>query len=270
MINQEKFGKFIEKLRRKKDLKQGDLANKLGLSNSAISKWECGNNLPDISMLEPLSQALGVTINNLLKCQEPSEEELEQLNNAKVRKKCFDSIKYLTWILFLVLTVLLCCLPPLIKYTNGKLNPPTIIENKVKVYEIISLNEENFEISGYIMFDNNENIVNINKIFYQSSDRGKDNETRAENIKIRLIIDDKIIFFYETDKEDNKVYTLSDILSQVSLGQDTNIETNYKLADLEEEFSKATLKIECYREGKQVEEFNINIALQEKFTEKQK
>lgn len=269
MINQEKFGKFIEKLRRKKDLKQGDLANKLGLSNSAISKWECGNNLPDISMLEPLSQALGVTINNLLKCQEPSEEEVEQLNNAKVRKKCFDSIKYLTWILFLVLTVLLCCLPPLIKYTNGKLNPPTIIENRVRVYKIVS-EDKTFAINGYIIFDTSENIIEINKLVYQSPNIGKDDEVKAENIKIRLIIDDKIIFFYETDKEDNKVYTLSDILSQVSLGQDTNIETNYKLADLEEEFSKASLKIECYREGKQVEEFNINIALQEKFTEKQK
>lgn len=65
--DKEKIGKFIFELRKEQHLTQKELAEKLMVSNKTISKWENGSGLPDISMLVPLSSALGITVTELLK-----------------------------------------------------------------------------------------------------------------------------------------------------------------------------------------------------------
>ena len=60
------LGNRIAMLRRKKDLKQDDLAEMLGVSPQAVSKWENDQSCPDISLLPKLSQILGVTVDELL------------------------------------------------------------------------------------------------------------------------------------------------------------------------------------------------------------
>ncbi len=66
-MNQEKIGRFIAKLRKEQNLTQQDLADKLQVTDKAVSKWENGRCLPDISFLEKLSQIFQVTIVELLK-----------------------------------------------------------------------------------------------------------------------------------------------------------------------------------------------------------
>lgn len=56
----------IKKLREAKDLTQAQLAERIGVSCKAVSKWETAKGLPDISLIEPLSQALGVSIMELM------------------------------------------------------------------------------------------------------------------------------------------------------------------------------------------------------------
>lgn len=63
------LGKFISSLRKEKGLKQSQLAEILGVSENTISKWERGINAPDISILNDLSKALGVSTNELLNCK---------------------------------------------------------------------------------------------------------------------------------------------------------------------------------------------------------
>jgi len=65
-VNQEKIGRFIAELRKEKELTQIDLANKLGITDRAISKWENGRGMPDLSLIKPLSDELGITVNELL------------------------------------------------------------------------------------------------------------------------------------------------------------------------------------------------------------
>lgn len=65
-MNQEKIGKFILKLRKEKNLTQQELANKLGVTDKAISKWENGRGMPDLSLLKPLCDVFGISINDLL------------------------------------------------------------------------------------------------------------------------------------------------------------------------------------------------------------
>jgi len=60
------LGKRIAALRREKELKQDELAEKLGISPQAVSKWENDQTCPDISLLPPLADILGVSVDELL------------------------------------------------------------------------------------------------------------------------------------------------------------------------------------------------------------
>ncbi|MDD4188691.1 MAG: helix-turn-helix transcriptional regulator [Eubacteriales bacterium] len=65
-MNQIKTGIFISKLRKDKEWTQLELAQKLCVTDKAVSRWETGKGFPDVSMLEPLSEALGVSVNEIL------------------------------------------------------------------------------------------------------------------------------------------------------------------------------------------------------------
>lgn len=75
-MNQERIGKFIAEQRKVKSLTQEQLAEKLGISKNAVSKWERGICLMDMSLLNPLSKILDVSINELLAGEKLSEEEI--------------------------------------------------------------------------------------------------------------------------------------------------------------------------------------------------
>lgn len=72
-MDQKKIGEFIALLRKEQGLTQKELAEKLNVSDKTISKWECGNGLPEMSGIPVLCQMLGISINELL-----SGERLEQ------------------------------------------------------------------------------------------------------------------------------------------------------------------------------------------------
>ena len=78
---------MIAELRKKQGLTQQQLADILGVSNTAISKWEHGNNLPDISMLEPLSIALKVDMLDLLTAQSSTHTKVSKnvLNKERIK-----------------------------------------------------------------------------------------------------------------------------------------------------------------------------------------
>lgn len=68
------LGNRISALRKKKGLKQEELAAALGVSGQAVSKWENDQTCPDISLLPRLAQVLGVTVDHLLTGEEPHKE----------------------------------------------------------------------------------------------------------------------------------------------------------------------------------------------------
>ena len=65
-----KIGKFIAEKRKAKNLTQLQLAERLYVTNRAVSKWECGRSLPDSSILLELCEVLGISVNRsrLMKC----------------------------------------------------------------------------------------------------------------------------------------------------------------------------------------------------------
>ena len=66
-IDKEAFGAFLARLRREKAMTQRDLAERLFVSDKAVSKWERGLSLPDVALLQPLADVMGVTISELLR-----------------------------------------------------------------------------------------------------------------------------------------------------------------------------------------------------------
>ena len=85
-MNQEKIGKLIAEIRKEKDMTQTDLANKLGITDRAISKWENGRGLPDISLLQNVSEILGITITELLSGERNGENKANSRYYDNARK----------------------------------------------------------------------------------------------------------------------------------------------------------------------------------------
>ena len=65
-MDQVKIGKFIAECRKEKNLTQMQLAEKLNITDRAISKWECGKAMPDTSIMLELCDILGINVNELL------------------------------------------------------------------------------------------------------------------------------------------------------------------------------------------------------------
>ncbi|MGN0132110.1 MAG: helix-turn-helix domain-containing protein [Lachnospiraceae bacterium] len=61
-----KTGLLIAQIRKEKGYTQKDLAEKIGVSNATVSKWETGKGFPDISLLEPLATSLNISISEIL------------------------------------------------------------------------------------------------------------------------------------------------------------------------------------------------------------
>ncbi len=68
-MDQIKIGKFIAATRKELSLTQAQLAERLGISDKTVSKWETGKGLPEVSLMLPLCEVLCINVNELLSCQ---------------------------------------------------------------------------------------------------------------------------------------------------------------------------------------------------------
>lgn len=75
-LNKQAFGSFLAQLRREKGWTQKDLAEKLYVSDKAVSKWERGLSVPDVSLLLPLAELLGISVTELLEGRRLEEQQL--------------------------------------------------------------------------------------------------------------------------------------------------------------------------------------------------
>lgn len=90
-IDKKKFGAFVAQLRKEKGFTQKELAQRLYISDKAISKWETAVSIPDIALLIPLAELLGVSVTELLMCEHQSEGTMDA---AKVETIVKTAITY--------------------------------------------------------------------------------------------------------------------------------------------------------------------------------
>ena len=76
-MDTERFAAFITQLRKERGLTQKELADRLNVTDKAVSKWETGKGFPDLKLLEPLARALGLSVPELL-----SGEQVVNANRA--------------------------------------------------------------------------------------------------------------------------------------------------------------------------------------------
>ena len=97
-LDYEKFASLIKEARCKKNLTQKDLSDMLYVTDRAVSKWERGKSLPDISMLKKISEVLDIDINELLEIEKDKKDHKMFKRNA---------INYYL-VIFIVLFLILC------------------------------------------------------------------------------------------------------------------------------------------------------------------
>ena len=88
-MDQIKIGKFIAAKRKERNLTQEKLAEKLGITDRAVSKWETGKSLPDASIMLELCGLLGITVNDLLSGEEVTMEKI----NEKTEKNLIEMVR---------------------------------------------------------------------------------------------------------------------------------------------------------------------------------
>ncbi|MBQ2891478.1 MAG: helix-turn-helix transcriptional regulator [Bacilli bacterium] len=133
-----KFGEYIYNKRKSLGLTQEELGRKVGVTNKAVSKWEVGETCPDISMLAPLSKALGVTIDELLTYtdKEKVETTKKKSNLLLILIIIALSIIEITTLVFLIISL-----------TNSEFKEIEITNENIK--EVIEINPSSrIEVDG--------------------------------------------------------------------------------------------------------------------------
>ena len=112
-MNQEKIGKFIAECRKEQNYTQEVLAEKLGITDRAISKWENGKSMPDASIMLELCDLLKISVNELLtgehiamdNYKEKAEENLIELQEKKDKAQKSLLRTELVWLAIAILLV---------------------------------------------------------------------------------------------------------------------------------------------------------------------
>lgn len=84
-MNQKKIGSFLRELRKEKGLTQEQLAERLNVSNRSVSRWETGNNMPDLSILVELSDFYNVDIKEIIDGERKSENMEKEIKDTLLK-----------------------------------------------------------------------------------------------------------------------------------------------------------------------------------------
>ncbi|MDE5819403.1 MAG: methyltransferase domain-containing protein [Lachnospiraceae bacterium] len=83
-MNQDKIGRFIAEMRKQHNLTQREFAEALDISDKTVSKWECGNGMPELSLMQPICEILDINLNELFSG--------EKLTDADYKKKAEENM----------------------------------------------------------------------------------------------------------------------------------------------------------------------------------
>ena len=147
-MNQLKTGKFIAHKRKEKNLTQEQLAEKLGVSNKTVSKWETGKCMPDYSVIKNLCDELGITVAELMDGEDSEQKSVrayddEQIMDLLKRTQDLEKQKNLLYgVLLIVMGIALQALSYTLGGSNvkdffsGLLLGISIVEMLVGVYVV--------------------------------------------------------------------------------------------------------------------------------------
>lgn len=148
-MNQMRIGKFIQELRKENNMTQEDLAQKLGVTDKSVSRWENGKTMPDISLFSLLANELNTTIPELLNGRKMTKEELLDMRdtiNHLIEYESNKQKKFNQYNLIGFITLLLALLhnsfgylnyiftPNIVEFVQGALLGISICANMISLY----------------------------------------------------------------------------------------------------------------------------------------
>lgn len=224
-MDQERIGKLIKELRKNNNLTQKDLADSLGVTYQAVSKWENGKNIPDISILKELSNKYNIDINDLL-----------EGNNIKKKKN-----KLLLIIPIIVIIILIGVL--LITINNNNFE-----------FKTISSKCLDFKLSGSVAYNKDHSSLFISNIEFCGKE---DNEVYS---KIECNLFEK---YKETEVKVSSCSRKNNITLKEYLKTTKISVNNYKTAC--PSFKKSTLFLKIYATNKdnKVVTYDVPIKLED-------
>ena len=112
-MDMQKIGNFLSTLRKEHNLTQAELGDKIGVTNKTISRWENGNYLPPVEMLQILSNTFEVSINEILNGERISETDYRAISEENIKsalKKSDHTIakhkKITNWVIAILVAIL--------------------------------------------------------------------------------------------------------------------------------------------------------------------
>ena len=115
-MNQVAIGNFIGKKRKELNLTQAQLAEKLGVSNKTVSKWENGKCMPDYGIIQPLCAELGISVSELMDGEEQPQDSIRAYDDSQIldlikRTQALESQRTtLGGVILIVLGIAICAL----------------------------------------------------------------------------------------------------------------------------------------------------------------
>lgn len=238
-----KVGTFIANLRKEKDLTQAKLGELLGVNDKTVSRWETGKNAPDISILNDLSEKLGISVKELLNGERNLEkdiniEALKYYNNRGKKRILISAI----------IAILIILLLSILFFSINKYN-------QYKVFKVYSSNS-NLNLEGIVVLNPYRNIIVLRNIEYSDYNEGTTDEISSKSYYVKLLSNDKIIKneIYNFDKE----MKLRDFLETYTLYVDESLKNSEDLILLD----NLILYIE-YKENDKIQDISFDLYLVE-------
>ena len=152
-MDSKKIGEYIQIKRKEKGLTQSQLGDILGVTSKAVSKWETGVAIPDVSLFPEVTKVLNITIEELLKGEDDKVIPVDKKKN------------YIIFGLVGLLSLLIILFVILFIYFKDNYS-------KVEIYKIESANN-NFQVDGTLMNINGKSYLSIKKVKYISNEVDK-------------------------------------------------------------------------------------------------
>ena len=201
-MDSQKIGKFIKELRKKNNLTQKDLADKYNVTYQAVSKWERGINMPDISLIRKMSKDFNIDIEELLD-GEVKEKKLVKLDD-NTKSLVYPYVFGIVGFIFIGLLTTLF----FIKTDNNK---PSFS------FKTLSTTCKEFKVTGVIAYDSKTSSINISNIDYC----GGDDKTVYDAISCELYEEEgKTKTLISKCNKDGENQKLEDYLEEVEVKVD--------------------------------------------------
>ena len=220
-----KIGEYIQRKRKAIKITQQELGDKLGVTDKAVSKWETGIALPDVSLYKELCEILNISIEELLNGEDNKSIPIDKKKNIIII--CLSVAVSILLIISLLLGIFF--------YQNY---------NKVHVYDLESTNNE-FRVDGKLIVIGDKSYISINNVKYNVRNKFLfskieyelfDNENILLKEKNNILESDSLILFEEYLNDLNIFYCINKTINlekgefltlKINVNENTDVEKSY-------------------------------------------